>query len=648
MVMTDLRLPAEPRARGGIIPERPSQVTSSALRWTGFGGCLLLIVFVAFYVRYLFFLMWGGTDANYLGWADQVHYGTLSHHYVQMANALLASFTGQTTDLLNGDTAPSLAYWGAGSLAIYPPGYPIFLALTWMAGLRELHDIRLVQAVVDALATVPLAFLLRRLGASSGPSLVGAGLYALSPWLARGCTFILAEAMMPALVVCVLLLMMRWKERSTVSRAIVLGFVASILPMFRPDMLLVIFPLLLWSAFNAPQGRKIALTSILIAAFAVLPVCWGFFNLTARGFFVLTSNAGWYAAWSGLGMIANPYGYYTYDGAASEEVRAHGIAFLSPESEAYWRAKYFQAWREHPLFVLETILFRFRRIPSEFDYIPSQFGGHELIGTLGAGSLVLVLLVLLARKRYAHAFIVAGPMAYALLSLGFLYVESRYVRYASISYLLSIPLLLQLLFEGWLVLTLRASASLAVVVASFAFISYVRPLVSEARGWVFGAAMRTEANLPTRLAPSDLSWKPGHPGGDVSVGTAGSVRLTTSTTPGDFYIAPIRVAKDQPFYIRVMSQLDEGQLTAVVYNHDPPLRHLGPSIFAWAPAMKLFGHSGDPSVWLVVAGQGGRFRLTVTSIELAVGGCREDWSDWFAQLKQALNPHYFCITGVAS
>jgi hypothetical protein len=48
MVMTDLGLPAEPRARGGIIPEHPSQVTSSALRWTGFGGYLLLIVFVAF------------------------------------------------------------------------------------------------------------------------------------------------------------------------------------------------------------------------------------------------------------------------------------------------------------------------------------------------------------------------------------------------------------------------------------------------------------------------------------------------------------------------------------------------------------------------------------------------------------------------
>jgi hypothetical protein len=59
---------------------------------------------------------------------------------------------------------------------------------------------------------------------------------------------------------------------------------------------------------------------------------------------------------------------------------------------------------------------------------------------------------LLLKKRWADALLVAGPMAYAIFSLGPMYVELRYVRYAALTYLLAPPVLFSLLlqrFDVW-------------------------------------------------------------------------------------------------------------------------------------------------------------------------------------------------------
>src|SRR5262245_2210316 len=103
--MTDFRAPPEGTAQRRMVP-KPS--VSSALRRCGFGLSLFFFVIAAFYLRYVFFLIWGGTDKNYLVWAERVHYGPLSKHYLHRATALVAPFTGKSRGLLNGATAPAI------------------------------------------------------------------------------------------------------------------------------------------------------------------------------------------------------------------------------------------------------------------------------------------------------------------------------------------------------------------------------------------------------------------------------------------------------------------------------------------------------------------------------------------------------------
>jgi hypothetical protein len=486
--------------------------------------------------------------------------------------------------------------------------------------------------------------------------LLGAAAYALAPWLARGSSFILAEALMPAMVVSILWLMVRVKDVATPVGWALLGFAGSVLPMFRPDMLLLIVPLAIWCSCNAPRGKRLASIAVVVAAFAILPLSWGFYNLFVRGFFQVSSNAGWYAAWSGLGMVPNPYGYQTNDMAAITELRAHGLSFLSTGAESYWRTKFLAALVARPYFVLKTIFFRASLIISEQDYYLPGLPGQGVIAQLASAILLVTVVVLSVRRRYAQAFIVAGPMLYALFSLGFLYVEPRYVRYASISYLLSIPILLQTIWDLSAVKFLKAAklppralalaegvtATTVAVAAAYAFICIASILVPEARAWAFGAALRSQATLPTHLVPSNLAWLPEYPGGENTPEAAGGVRLTTTPRAGDLYRTLIQVQKGRPFFIRMNSILHEGKLNVAVYNVTPPRNAIGPWFNDWAPILNLYGSAVDDAVLLVLLNRGsGPLSLSIKDLELAVG-CSEDRSlTWLTIVNQELNPYDF-------
>lgn len=54
----------------------------------------------------------------------------------------------------------------------------------------------------------------------------------------------------------------------------------------------------------------------------------------------------------------------------------------------------------------------------------------------------VALLWLLWVGRWAEAFLIVWPMLYVLASLGILYVEPRYIRYAGLTYLLALPIVL--------------------------------------------------------------------------------------------------------------------------------------------------------------------------------------------------------------
>src|SRR5204862_7134374 len=82
-----------------------------------------------------------------------------------------------------------------------------------------------------------------------------------------------------------------------------------------------------------------------------------------------------------------------------------------------------------------------------------DYGYAPLLGMCGlvyswfAWTTLLATTWLLWKQRWPEAFLISGPMAFALLSLGFVYVEARYVRYAALSYVLGFPALVALVVD---------------------------------------------------------------------------------------------------------------------------------------------------------------------------------------------------------
>ncbi len=386
---------------------------------------LLTIVSVAIVSRVYHLNLRGGLEHDQLAWAVENYYGGISQSYVSMRDTLLAWQREQQP-------------WS------YPPGYPSFLALLELLGVRSLYFIRFVQASIDALATIPLYFVLHRLHKSSTYAAAGCLIYAAAPWWSAGSTYLLAESMLPALVILLLTGMILVRDHAARNLSwLVLGLSATILPLLRSEMILIIIPLAVWALLTAPRSMRITAIACLVGGFIFPILLWALRNHLVHGQFMLTPNVKWYVAWSGLGQVANDFGYVADDENADRMLRAMGLSYHSPAAEAYWFKEYLNAWTHHPVHVIKTILKRFEMI----------VGGPE---TLGADSPRIVLLLygamavfaplavvgLVRANRTADAFLIGWPTAYALASLGLLYVERRYVRYAGLTYLLVLPVLL--------------------------------------------------------------------------------------------------------------------------------------------------------------------------------------------------------------
>src|SRR5262249_13197347 len=141
-----------------------------------------------------------------------------------------------------------------------------------------------------------------------------------------------------------------------------LGLLASILPFFRSEMILLFGPLALWALLVAPKHKRIGAAVCVGAGFVFPLILWAFRNYYVHGALVLAPPATWYVAWSGLGQIGNNYGYFVSDSEAMKLLASKGIAYHSLEAESYWFREYLSAWTNHPDHVIETILLRFGSI----------------------------------------------------------------------------------------------------------------------------------------------------------------------------------------------------------------------------------------------------------------------------------------------
>lgn len=416
-----------------IVKSRVRALKRGAQLW--FLICTVAIFGLAIAVRQHLLSINGGDEPDQIAWAAKFYFGGITKYYLDMRSAILSGHTE--------------AMWA------YLPGYPAFLALLDLAGFKDLRSIRIVQTVIDSAAVIPLAYVIKRLTASLPISLLGAGIYAIGPWWAEGSSYLLAESLLPALVICVLAGMI-WMRDNPLRLAgwMTLGFLSALLPFFRSETILLVVPLTMWALTFGRLKSSIAVG----AAFFLPLVAWAVRNHVMHDQFALMPNAGWYALWSGLGQVANEWGYFVSDAQAHKLLSTHSIKPHTAEAEIFWKGEYLRAWAEHPRQIFRTIVFRFDVILNSCNY-----GGPPALCNLVYHWFALATIpavgILIWAKRWTDALLVVGPLAFALFSLGLIYVEPRYVRYAALTYVLGFSVLVSC-FGRYIVLV-REGHSLA-------------------------------------------------------------------------------------------------------------------------------------------------------------------------------------------
>lgn len=309
---------------------------------------------------------------------------------------------------------------------------------------------RIIQAILDAMAILPLFYILRSLTRSRWLALPGCLLYASAPWWGAGATYLLGESLLPPLVICVLAAMIWLRGRaSSLRRWAALGLFSAALPLFHADMMLLAIPLAIWALIVAPSSRRLVSAMTVVAAFVVPLLAWSAQNYMAHGTFTITVPVKWYSMWSGLGQLPNGFGYLASDVNAGKTLSLQRIRPYTPQAEEYWKTEYISALKEHPGYVLSTVFYRINIILTKVEnYYPGLRGVEQLIYGWLLWLAPVAVAWLLWKRRWSDALIVAGPMVYAICSLGPMYVEPRYVRYAGLTYILAPPVVAALILES--------------------------------------------------------------------------------------------------------------------------------------------------------------------------------------------------------
>ncbi len=386
-----------------------------ASRKVGYVAALIAIFVLAIVIRLRFLAINGGDAADQLAWAKENHFGGITEFYLVMRDRIFRGLS-------------EAKMWP------YLPGYPALLALLDVMGVKDLHNVRIAQSVIDAAAIFPFAYLIRRLTNSLWISATAALVYASGQWWAQGSSYLVAEALMPALVICVLAGMVVIRDRSDdLAGLAVLGFASAALPFFRTEAILLLIPLMTWALMVSP--RRVLAASVVGLAFAAPLLAWALRNYAMHGVLALTPPVGWYSLWSGLGQVENNAGYFVSDIRAGELLASKGIVFHTPEAEQFWRSQYLAALFENPSHVLRAVVFRFRYIAKTCDYDGPQEMCRLVYSWFGPTTALAFGILIWVRRR-GDALLVIGPLTFAVFSLGLTYVEPRYVRYAALTYVM--------------------------------------------------------------------------------------------------------------------------------------------------------------------------------------------------------------------
>lgn len=500
---------------------------------------LVPLVAIGLFCRYQLIIQSGGLEPDFVAWGMTNYFGGITSGYLNAARML--ADTGQYT------------------LYGYPPGYPAFLALLMKLGLDTPLALRSAQAVLDTAGIIIMFWLVKRTAGSLAGALAAALCYSVLPVWLFGSVTLLAESLSPLLFLTLLALMWRYREAPSAGKCAALGGYAAALALIRPDLMLLIGPILLWALGHAKAAWKQHVAGALVG-FALVLVPWGLTNYSKNGTFRVTGAAGFYNLWSGLGQIPNAHGYYVSDARAIEELKTLGIAWHSEAMEQHFRAKYLQAWKDHPDHVLRSIVFRFSSIPfydATWTYSASRLKGRQMI--YGFLLLLCVGTWLVISRQFAPAYIMFGPLMFALGSLGFVYVEPRYVRYVPLSYAIALGGAVGIIFQLLRQLPTPRPAQIAGAAAITA--GFVGAQTEALSHWRAATDARSTMTLNAALAsaaPSDwqqigvrLDWTKAVPGVAYTFTNRG-LSVTTDMSKYHYQLMHrLPIKDDKPFVVEL-------------------------------------------------------------------------------------------------
>jgi hypothetical protein len=539
---------------------------ASTLRKLALPVSMLGLFALAIYIRLNFLIIHGGLEEKQVDWAMHFYYGGLTSEYLRMRDAILAW-----------RLEPKL--WS------YMPGYPAFLATLDLFGLKDLRAARFVQIVIDSAAIFPLTYVVRRLTRSAFLGVSAASVYAAAPWLAEGSGYLLAEALVPAFIICVLAGMTCMRDhKESIAGWATLGFLTATLPFFRSEMVLLFVPLVFWAAIVASPSRRMISAAVVGLTFAAPLIAWAFRNYFEYGQFLLTPPVGWYAMWAGLGQVANDFGYFVDDTRALHVLKDRGLNWHSVGAEGYWKSEYLNAWREHTNHVLQATLFRMKKILFEPDFAHDPLPGMSgIVYRWFMEATVVAIVWLLFKKRWTDAVLISGPMTFAVLSLGFVYVEARYVRYGGLSYFLGAPVLAalaaDLIANQFRVLNqFGGSGSIKAAFGATGVIAVLIHLTGQQASLVNATAstimmMTVDANnLNLAVSPDattdTLTFEPASAAASTTLNPSGLDVQSAAQYGGYLVTAPLNTNKAVLAVIRYRISLQEGGLDIGVLSGD--------------------------------------------------------------------------------
>lgn len=355
----------------------------------------------------------------------------------------------QTQDYLPpADFGPALKRTAPGDvLFLYPPGYAIYLAGTYLVSHEYRYDLaRRIQGILNMLGAPLLLVLTGIFLGCFTTGYAAAALYSLFSGTAIQTFYILPDGLMPFLLTLLLATSAWCARRDQPRRYLVLGMVLGVAANFRSDVLAVAPFLALgtWRFRNKLDTGTVArVLAIAVVAFALL-IPYGLIqkNFKPIGQFQITAPALGQSLWFSLGETPNPYGATVSDAAIDQMLAKAGRHIFLPDGESYLKNAWLRAavrepgWFVRSVAHREGVLLGYWRVGAKAPFLPVPYaspaawqrilvkGATRTLSLIVLGLFVCGVLALLFSRL--GLLVGAIPLGY-FVAFSFLHLEQRYV-----------------------------------------------------------------------------------------------------------------------------------------------------------------------------------------------------------------------------